>query len=92
MTNRDDAHAVEGGSTSLASPVRAGRPHCQRAADLAFVEGLSDGVYGVDQDGLCTFVNASALRMLGYASADELLGRQMHDAVHHTRPDGTPYP
>ena len=57
-----------------------------------FVDGLSDGIYGIDPAGACTFVNRAALEMLGYASADELLGRNMHQMIHHTRPDGTPYP
>ena len=61
-------------------------------SDLAFVEGLNDGVYGVDRQGLCTFVNGAALRMLGYDAAEDLLGRHMHDVIHHTRPDGTPFP
>ena len=29
--------------------------------------------------------------MLGYAP-DELIGRKMHELIHHTKPDGTPYP
>jgi PAS domain S-box-containing protein len=49
-----------------------------------------EGIYGVDQQGNTTFVNASAAAMLGYR-VEELLGRHMHDVVHHSRPDGTPY-
>ncbi|MDX7953184.1 response regulator [Lichenihabitans sp. Uapishka_5] len=59
---------------------------------LSFVEALQDGVYGIDQEGLCTFINAAALRILGYGSPDDLIGRNMHEAIHHTRPDGTPFP
>ena len=58
----------------------------------SFVEALHDGVYGIDRDGACTFVNRTALRMLGYDTAADLLGRNMHEAIHHTRPDGTPFP
>ncbi len=57
-----------------------------------FVDALGDGVYGVDPQGCCIFVNKAALRMLGYGSADELLGRNMHEAIHHTRPDGSAFP
>ena len=56
------------------------------------LNGLSDGIYGIDPAGTCTFVNRAALAMLGYGSADELLGRNMHQMIHHTRPDGTVYP
>ncbi|HKY72197.1 MAG TPA: PAS domain S-box protein [Nitrospira sp.] len=50
-----------------------------------------EGIYGVDEQGNTTFVNASAAAMLGY-QVEELLGRHAHDLLHHTRPDGTPYP
>ncbi len=50
-----------------------------------------EGIYGLDDQGNTTFVNASAASMLGYP-VEELLGRNMHDVLHHTRPDGTPYP
>ncbi|MGI4942414.1 MAG: PAS domain S-box protein [Janthinobacterium lividum] len=57
-----------------------------------FIDALGDGIYGIGVEGCCTFVNRAALEMLGYASADELLGHNMHDLIHHTHPDGTPYP
>ena len=50
-----------------------------------------EGIYGVDEEGNTTFVNASAAAMLGY-QVEELLGRHAHDLLHHTHPDGTPYP
>ena len=59
---------------------------------LEFMDALGDGVYGVDLEGRCVFVNRAALRMLRYAHADELLGRNMHATIHHTRPDGAPFP
>ncbi|MBK6741457.1 MAG: PAS domain S-box protein [Hydrogenophilales bacterium] len=52
---------------------------------------LGEGVYGMDREGCCTFVNAAALDMLGYTE-DELLGRNQHDLFHHHRPDGQAYP
>ena len=58
----------------------------------AFLESLSDGVYGIDAQGGCLFVNAAALHMLGYDKTDDVVGRNMHELIHHTRPDGTPYP
>jgi len=50
-----------------------------------------EGIYGVDLNGNTTFVNPSAASMLGYR-VEELLGQHMHELLHHTRPDGTPYP
>ena len=50
-----------------------------------------EGIYGVNEKGETTFTNPAAARMLGYAQ-DELIGRDAHGLVHHTRPDGTHYP
>lgn len=58
----------------------------------AALDALGDGIYGVDAQGRCTFVNRAALAALGYASEDELLGRNMHELIHHTRSDGSFYP
>ena len=54
------------------------------------LESIGDGIYGVDLDGCVTVVNPAAAQMLGYRP-EELLGRNMHELVHHTRTDGTPY-
>lgn len=50
-----------------------------------------EGIYGLDVDGNTTFVNPSAASMLGHRIED-LVGRNMHDVLHHSKPDGTPYP
>ena len=65
-----------------------------RAADEQIhllLDSIGDGVYGVDIDGRATFVNRSALEMLGFAE-DELLGANAHEMFHHSRPDGSAYP
>ena len=56
------------------------------------LETAAEGIYGIDREGRCTFCNPAALKLLGYNSAEEVMGRTIHDLVHHTRPDGTPYP
>ena len=56
------------------------------------LDALGDGVYGIDTVGSCIYVNQAALTLLGYERADELLGRNMHAAIHHTRPNGSPFP
>ena len=58
----------------------------------ALLDSAGEGIWGVDLDGLCTFVNRAALAMLGYESADELVGKNMHNMVHHHYPDGRSYP
>jgi len=50
-----------------------------------------EGIYGVDLEGRCTFINRAGAEMLGYR-AEEVIGRNMHDLMHHTRADGSHYP
>ncbi len=56
------------------------------------LDSTQEGIYGTDHDGHCTLANRACARLLGYDSPDELIGRQMHDVMHHTKADGTPYP
>ena len=46
----------------------------------------------VDGDDRIAFVNDAAVRILGFDSDDELLGRPSHDSIHYKHPDGSPYP
>ncbi|MBD3669837.1 MAG: PAS domain S-box protein [Gammaproteobacteria bacterium] len=56
------------------------------------LDSTSEAIFGVDLEGNCTFVNQSCLHMLGYDHEDELLGKNIHAMIHHTRPNGEPYP
>jgi formate hydrogenlyase transcriptional activator len=55
------------------------------------LSAAGDGIYGVDIKGRTTFLNPTAERMLGWNAAD-LIGRDIHPVIHHTRPDGSHYP
>ena len=55
------------------------------------LESVGDGIYGIDLQGNCTVINPAAAQMLGY-KPDELLGRNIHEIVHHSRADGSHYP
>jgi PAS domain S-box-containing protein len=59
---------------------------------LLLLNSTGEGIYGIDLDGNCTFANPACVGLLGFDSDEELLGRNMHDLVHHTRPDGSRYP
>ncbi|HQC81099.1 MAG TPA: EAL domain-containing protein, partial [Accumulibacter sp.] len=50
-----------------------------------------EGIYGTDANGLINFVNPAVLEMFGY-SRDELIGLSAHAILHHSNPNGTPYP
>jgi PAS domain S-box-containing protein len=56
------------------------------------LESTGEGIYGVDTRGLCIFCNPAAARVLGYRRPEELAGRDMHAIMHHSYPDGSPYP
>jgi PAS domain S-box-containing protein len=55
------------------------------------LESTGEGIFGVDMDGRCTFVNRAAAQMLGRRTED-VLGRNMHELMHHSHADGTHYP
>lgn len=53
---------------------------------------MAEGVYEVDTQGVCLFVNQAFLRMLGYQEASEVVGQRIHELIHHHRADGSDYP
>lgn len=55
------------------------------------LDSTAEAIYGVDLQGNCTFCNSTCLTMLGYQQPEQLLGKNMHDLIHHTHPDGSPY-
>lgn len=55
------------------------------------LRSLAEGVYGLDPEGKANLVNPAAERMLGW-SREEILGKPQHALVHHSKPDGSPYP
>lgn len=57
----------------------------------AVLAATGDGIVGVDLEGSCTFLNRAGSRLLGYTTR-EVLGRDVHEMIHHSRPDGSAYP
>ena len=56
------------------------------------MDSTAEAIYGIGTDGRCLFANNACVRLLGYASAAELLGRPMHDLVHYKHENGNAYP
>ncbi len=82
---------VLGFGVDISEQVRAeGRLRTLTRQSDSILASVGDGIYGVDLDGKVTFVNAAAMQMLGYKQ-EEMLGHVMHNLIHHTRADGTPY-
>ena len=46
------------------------------------LDSTAEAIYGIDLHGRCTFSNNSCVKMLGYASPDQLLGQKIHDLIH----------
>lgn len=58
----------------------------QAVLDLA-----GEGIWGLDIEGKCTFVNRMAAKIMGFSS-QELVGGNLHELVHHHYPDGRHFP
>lgn len=65
-------------------------PAWQRQLEL-LLASTGEGIYGVDLDGNCVFINRAGAELLGYRPED-VLGCNMHTLMHHSHPDGSHYP
>jgi PAS domain S-box-containing protein len=55
------------------------------------LESTDEGIFGIDMDGRCTFINRAGASQLGFEPAT-VLGRNMHELAHHSHSDGSHYP
>ena len=55
------------------------------------LSSITNGIFGQDSEGRVSFVNAAALRILGFDEQD-LLGQPMHALTHHHYADGREFP
>lgn len=60
----------------------------QRQRLQSILHSVGDGVYGVDNGGNISFVNPTAVCILGYNNESELLGRNPREVFHHSDVDG----
>jgi len=56
------------------------------------LDSTAEAICGMDMHGNCTLVNRAGLKLLGYQQPEDLLGRNMHETLHHTSADGGRYP
>lgn len=77
-------------SPATALPAQAAHPLWRNQLGL-LLESTGEGIFGIDLDGHCMFINRAGARMLGYEPA-EVLGHNMHELTHHSHADGRPYP
>ncbi|MFD0465984.1 PAS domain-containing protein [Microvirga aerilata] len=48
-------------------------------------------IFLMDDRQHCVYMNAAAEKLTGYTLA-EVMGRPLHDVIHHTHPDGSHFP
>ncbi len=56
------------------------------------LNSTGEGIFGVDNEGRCVFINPAGTDSLGYRDPSELIGKEIHELVHHSRADGSPLP
>jgi len=57
----------------------------------AILDALGEGVFGLDDQHRCVFINPAACELLHY-QPNELLGQETHQLFHGTYPDGSIFP
>ena len=55
------------------------------------LDTMTEGLYALDRDMNVTLCNAAFVRILGFSGTDDRLGQHLHERIHHSYPDGTPY-
>lgn len=61
------------------------------AQHALILDSVADGIYGVDTQGNSTFVNRAMEEITGW-KAEDMIGKNQHHILHHTRADGSPHP
>jgi len=64
---------------------------CLERQHTLILNSVADGIYGVDDSGNSTFVNQAMEKITGWP-AEEIIGKNQHELLHHTRADGSPFP
>jgi len=82
--------------TTIQRIVRRARDRGEEAARgrefvLAVMNSAREGIISIDTQGRIEYANPAGCELLGY-SLDDLRGQQLHQLVHHTREDGSPFP
>ena len=55
------------------------------------LDSTEEGFYSIDRNGRTTLCNRAFMRMLGFTQASQVIGKPLHDLIHHSHPDGAPY-
>lgn len=63
-----------------------------QAREKLILESTSEAIYGIDNDGFCTFVNPACINLLGYNSEQELIGKNIRELIYYSPVDDADNP
>jgi PAS domain S-box-containing protein len=84
------------GVYGIVSDITERKEYTERIQELSkqhelILNTVTEGIYGLDTDGVTMFMNPAAASMFGY-EADEFIGKSSHPIIHHSRADGSYFP
>src|SRR5258708_1984610 len=53
------------------------------------LDSTREAIYAIDSLGDITSCNSAGMQLLGYKDPAEVIGKNLHNIIHHTHPDGT---
>lgn len=56
------------------------------------LDSTAEGIFGIDMMGKCIFCNDSCIKLLGYASQEDILGKNIYNIIHNEKSDGSTLP
>lgn len=84
------------GVYGIVSDITERKEYTERIQELSkqhelILNTVTEGIYGLDTDGITMFMNPAAASMFGY-EAHEFIGKSSHPIIHHSRADGSYFP
>lgn len=84
------------GVYGIVSDITERKEYTERIQELSkqhelILNTVTEGIFGLDADGITMFMNPAAASMFGY-EAKEFIGKNLHPIIHHTRADGSHLP
>lgn len=56
------------------------------------LDSTAEAIFGIDNTGNCLFCNKAFLEMTRYSSMESMIGRNIHEVIHHKDCGGFPFP
>ncbi|HET6816739.1 MAG TPA: sensor domain-containing diguanylate cyclase [Mycobacteriales bacterium] len=80
-------------SRALAATADSQRQAARSALMMRLIlDSSAQATVALDLSGVTTMANRAAAEALGFEEGEQLVGLELHDVMHHTKRDGTPYP